>query len=145
MTLKNILLTFSICLTTILTAYAQTSSTCGDAKAVTQIGRSNLAIVIHSNDTETVWNAFRLANFAASQKDTVKIFLLGKGVEAQNLTSENFDVRRQMESFVAAGGQILACGTCLKLRHTEGNALCPVSTMAELYALIKQSQKVITF
>jgi uncharacterized protein involved in oxidation of intracellular sulfur len=107
--------------------------------------KSNLGIVIYSNDAETVWNAFRLANFALSQKDTVKIFLLGKGVEAQDIVSDKFDVKKQMESFVGAGGEILACGTCLKIRNKEGSALCPLSTIADLYQIIKQADKIITF
>jgi len=107
--------------------------------------KSNLGIVIYSNDTETVWNVFRLANFSLTQKDTVKIFLLGKGVEAQNLSSDKFDVKKQMETFVAAGGQILACGTCLKIRNEPSSDLCPISTMADLYELIKQADKLITF
>ena len=39
------------------------------------------------------------------------------------------------------GGQILVCGTCLKLRHTDGTELCPLSTMANLYKLINESDK----
>lgn len=145
MKIKNTLLTFFVCLTTFIATNAQTTGTCGDNKTITKMEKSNLGIVIYSNDTETVWNAFRLANFALSQKDTVKIFLLGKGVEAQNLTSEKFDVKKQMENFVASGGEILACGTCLKIRNEQGTQLCPISTLADLYAIIKQSEKIITF
>ena len=123
---------------------AQTN-TCGDTKTTSKMEKSNLGIVIYSNDAETVWNAFRLANFALSQKDTVKIFLLGKGVEAQDIVSDKFDVKKQMESFVGAGGEILACGTCLKIRNKEGSALCPLSTIADLYQIIKQADKIITF
>jgi uncharacterized protein involved in oxidation of intracellular sulfur len=107
--------------------------------------RTNLAIVISTNDTETAWNAFRLANFSAKQKSNTKVFLLGKGVEVQNSSNEKFDVKKMMEDFVASGGEIMACGTCLKLRNSEGSALCPVSTLADLYALIQQSEKVISF
>ncbi len=145
MAFKNSFFTFFIFLTTIISLHAQNPSTCGDGKPNLSMQKSDLAIVIYSNDPETVWNAFRLANFSLSQKDTVKIFLLGKGVEAQNLTSEKFDVKKSMEDFVASGGQILACGTCLKIRNKEGTALCPVSTLADLYAMVKQSGKVLTF
>lgn len=93
MTIKKILLTFSVILTTIIATNAQTTSTCGDTKSIKTM-KSNIGIVIYSNDTETVWNAFRLANFALTQKDIVNIFLLGKGVEAQNLTSDKFDVKK---------------------------------------------------
>ncbi len=40
------------------------------------------------------------------------------------------------------GGQILVCDTCLKLRHTDGTELCPLSTMANLYKLINESDKI---
>jgi uncharacterized protein involved in oxidation of intracellular sulfur len=41
-----------------------------------------LGIIIYSNDSETVWNAFHLGNFSLKQRDEVNVFLLGKGVEA---------------------------------------------------------------
>jgi uncharacterized protein involved in oxidation of intracellular sulfur len=49
-----------------------------------------------------------------------------------------------MQSFVDGGGQILACGTCLKLRHSEGSELCPLSTMKDLYELIRDCDKVVS-
>ncbi|MBF8304237.1 MAG: hypothetical protein HW399_612, partial [Dehalococcoidia bacterium] len=39
-------------------------------------------IIISTNEPETVWNAFRFAVTAQRKKHTVKVFLLGKGVEA---------------------------------------------------------------
>ena len=50
-----------------------------------------------------------------------------------------------MRELLKQGGEILACGTCLKLRHTEGSELCPVSTMKDLYELVRDSDRVITF
>ena len=41
----------------------------------------NLGIIIYSNDTETVANAFKLGIIALKEGDEVKAFLLGKGVE----------------------------------------------------------------
>jgi len=104
-----------------------------------------LCIVIYSNDSETVWNAFRFGNFALSQKDEVKIFLLAKGVEAEALDTEKFKVNGQMKDFVSNGGKIFSCGTCLKIRNSEGSETCPLSTMKDLYTIIKESDKVITF
>jgi sulfur relay (sulfurtransferase) complex TusBCD TusD component (DsrE family) len=40
---------------------------------------------------------------------------------------------------------ILACGTCLKIRHSKGSELCPLSTMKDLYELIQESDKIISF
>jgi len=104
-----------------------------------------LGIVIYSNDPETVWNAFRLGMFSRKQGDAVSVFLLGKGVEAESLVSEKFDVTGQMRSFSALGGSILACGSCLKLRQSEGSDICPISTMQDLYALIRDSDKALSF
>lgn len=104
-----------------------------------------LGIVIYSNDPETVWNAFRLGVFARKQGDAVSAFLLGKGVEAESLENGKFDVVGQMRNFLELGGSILACGTCLKLRQSEGSDICPMSTMQDLHALIRDSDKVLTF
>ena len=104
-----------------------------------------IGIVIYSTDSETVWNAFRLGVFSLKQKDSVKVFLLAKGVECEKLNTEQFKVTDMMQSFVDAGGQILACGTCLKLRHSEGTELCPLSMMKDLYEIVKESDKVISF
>jgi uncharacterized protein involved in oxidation of intracellular sulfur len=104
-----------------------------------------LGIVIYSNDPETVWNAFRFGVFSCKHGDTVSVFLLGKGVEAETLNSDKFDVVGQMRLFSEAGGSILACGTCLKIRQSKGSDICPVSTMQDLHALIQDSDKVLTF
>ena len=37
-----------------------------------------LGIIISQTNSETVWNALRLANFALTQGDMVKIFLVGE-------------------------------------------------------------------
>ena len=132
-------------MTTVITAYGQAAYTCTDNKTLTKMDKANLGIVIYSNDAETVWNAFRLANYALTQKDTVKVFLIGKGVEAEKIGTENFDVKKQMESFISAGGQIFACGTCLKIRNSNGTELCPLSTMNDLYEMIKEADKILTF
>lgn len=104
-----------------------------------------LGIVIYSNDAETVWNAFRLGVFALKKGDTVQTFLLGKGVECEAIDTGKFKVSEQMRSFIDEGGKIFACGTCLKIRHSEGSDICPISTMSELYEIVQTSDKVLTF
>lgn len=104
-----------------------------------------LGIVLYSPDPETAWNALRLGNFALGQGDQVKVFLLAKGVECDSLDTEQFKVTEQMQGLVDQGGEILACGTCLKLRHSAGSELCPLSTMQDLYELIRDSDKVVSF
>ena len=104
-----------------------------------------LGIVIYSTDAETVWNAFRLGMFALKAGDSVKVFLLASGVDSDKLDTGKFKVTEQMQGLVDAGGEILACGTCLKIRGKEGTEMCPLSTMADLYQLVRDSDKVVTF
>jgi uncharacterized protein involved in oxidation of intracellular sulfur len=104
-----------------------------------------IGIVIYTNDPETVWNAFRLGVFSAKRANTVKIFLLAKGVESESLETEKFHITEEMKEFIESGGEILACGTCLKIRHSKGSGLCPISTMEDLYDLISESDKLVTF
>jgi len=104
-----------------------------------------LGIVIYSNDPETVWNAFRLANFSLNEKNKVKIFLLAKGVDCESIDTEKFNVTKQLKLFVANKGQILACGSCLKIRHSQGSQTCPLSSMQDLYNIIQENDKIITF
>ena len=104
-----------------------------------------LGIVIYSNDPETVWNASRPGVFSCRKADSVKIFLLANGVECESLNTEKFSITDEMSAFIEAGGEILACGTCLKIRQSKGSDLCPISTMEDLYEIITQSDKVVTF
>ena len=104
-----------------------------------------LGIVISSNDPETVWNAFRLGNFALGQGDTVNVFLLGKGVECESLDTEHFSVTKAMQELSDHGGKIDACGTCLTLRNAEVGEVCALSTMQDLYRLTRESDRALTF
>ena len=104
-----------------------------------------IGIIIHSDDSETVWNAFRFGNFALAKGDCVKVFLLGKGVECESLDTSKFVVTEQMRTFVDAGGEIFACGSCLKIRQSDGLEMCPLSTMRDLYEIVTESDKTVTF
>ena len=104
-----------------------------------------LAIVISTNEPETVFNALRLGNFAAKEGDDVGIFLIGKGVELDRIADNQFDVRGQSETLLNNRGRIMACGTCLKLRESGGSDLCPLSTMKDLYELIRDADRVVSF
>jgi uncharacterized protein involved in oxidation of intracellular sulfur len=104
-----------------------------------------LALVISQTNPELVFNAFRLANFSRNQGDEVRVFLLAEGVELDQIDDPKFDVRGQAESFLQVGGEILACGTCLKLRNSQGSELCPLSTMKDLYTLVREADRVVTF
>ena len=106
---------------------------------------TSIGMVIYSNDVETVWNAFRLANHSVKQGDTVQVFLLAKGVEVDNLVKENKDLEEQVDAFLGKGGQIQGCGTCLQSRNMDGPQICTFSSMADLYALIRKNKIVLTF
>ncbi|MFQ5976299.1 MAG: DsrE family protein [Candidatus Hydrothermarchaeales archaeon] len=104
-----------------------------------------IGIIIYSNDPETVWNAFRYANFALKEGDKVKVFLTGKGVESESLDTPSFKVSEQIRSLIDGGGRIFACGTCLKIRQSEASEACIFSTMKDMYEIIKESDKIVTF
>jgi uncharacterized protein involved in oxidation of intracellular sulfur len=104
-----------------------------------------IAMVISQTNPEVVFNAFRLANFSRKEGDDVRVFLLAEGVELDRIEDPKFDTRGQAESFLQAGGHILACGTCLKLRNSSGSELCPLSTMKDLYTLVREADRVVTF
>lgn len=77
-----------------------------------------IGVIISSNDAETCWNALRYANFCTIE---------------------------QAEKFLQSGGKILACGTCIKSRNQEATEMCPISTMKDMYEIVKESDKVVTF
>ncbi len=104
-----------------------------------------LGLVICSDDPETVWNAFRLGVFALKEGDEVSAFLLAKGVECDRLDTPQFPVTAQTREFLDRGGQILACGACLKLRGKGQTELCPLSTMGDLHRLVRECDRVLTF
>ena len=106
---------------------------------------TSIGMVIYSNDVETVWNALRLANYSKTQGDTVRIFLLGKGVEVDNLVKENKDLKEQVDTFLEKGGTILGCGTCLQSRNNNEPEVCKFSSLKDLYQLIREKAIVLTF
>jgi sulfur relay (sulfurtransferase) complex TusBCD TusD component (DsrE family) len=103
-----------------------------------------LALIITQTDPETVFNSLRLASYSLKQGDEVKIFLSGRGVDIDKIADAKFDVKKLAREVLAAGGLFLACGTCLKLRESEGSEICPMSTMKDQYEIIRAADKVIT-
>lgn len=106
---------------------------------------TTIGMVIYSNDTETVWNALRLANYSKNQGDTVSIFLLGKGVELDDLVKTDNDMKEQTDKFLENGGIIMGCGTCLQSRKNNEPEVCKYSSLADLYELIRKNKIVLTF
>ncbi len=104
-----------------------------------------LGIIIETKELEKSWNAMRFAVTAKKNAHEVKVFLMGEAVEIENLTHEKFDVAAQITAFHEAGGELLACGTCLKSRNLEGSEVCPISTMIDCVKLVEWADKVVTF
>ena len=104
-----------------------------------------IGIVLSTNDAEEVWNAFRFGNVALKENHTVRVFLVNKGVEAEYIKSEKFNVKEQMDSFIENKGELMACGTCIKARLKESSNYCPIATMKDLLSLVEESDKVLTF
>ena len=56
-----------------------------------------LGMIITQTDPETVFNALRLALYSLEQRDEVRIFLSGKGVEIDQIEDPKFDVKGQAQ------------------------------------------------
>ncbi len=103
-----------------------------------------LGIILNTNAPESAWNALRLGNETLAGDNETSMFLLGSGVEIVSIKDKAFDVAGALKKFLNSGGNLLACGTCLELRHQEAD-ICPVSTMSALVEMISDSDKVVTF
>lgn len=104
-----------------------------------------IGIIIYSKDSETVWNAFRFGNFALAMGAEVRVFLLGKGVELESLDTDKFNVTEQLQTFINCEGKVFACGACLKIHELEASEMYTVSTMKDMYEIIRESDKITTF
>ncbi len=104
-----------------------------------------VGIVLSTNDPEEVWNAFRFGNIALKASHSVKMFLVNKGVEAEDINSEKFNIKEQMDEFSRAKGELLACGTCMKARLKESSDYCPIATMNDLLSIVQESDKIVSF
>ena len=102
-----------------------------------------LGIIVNTNDAEKAWNALRLGNEALTGGNETTLFLLGSGVEIVSIKNKVFNVAGVLKKFLNNGGNLLACGSCLELRHQEAG-VCPISTMAELVEMISGSEKVVS-
>ncbi len=121
-------------------SHAQFSKIQSDDASPTSIG-----IVMYSDDAETVWNAMRFANFSINEGVTVCIFLLGNGVALDSMITTDENIKKQTDAFLDGGGTILGCGTCLKSRKNNAPQVCEISTLKDLYLLIRKNKIVLTF
>ncbi len=104
-----------------------------------------LGIIIETKEYEKAWNAFRFAVTAKKQNNEVKVFLMGEAVECEGLVHETYNVDEQLKNFLKAGGEILACGTCLNSRQLDSSEACPISTMIDCVEMVEWADKTVTF
>ncbi len=106
-----------------------------------------VGVVIYSNEPETVWNAFRFANFAVAMGDEVKVFLIGKGVECRPIVmdTDEFKVTEQLQTFLDNGGKVFACGTCLEIHQLKAPEAFTVATLNDMYKIVSEGDKIVTF
>lgn len=104
-----------------------------------------IGIILETKEYEKAWNAFRFALTAKIQGHQVKVFLMGEAVECEGLVNEKYNVDEQLKKYVKAGGEILACGTCLKSRQLESTEACPISTMVDCVDMVAWADKTLTF
>jgi sulfur relay (sulfurtransferase) complex TusBCD TusD component (DsrE family) len=88
---------------------------------------------------------FPLCNRSKNSGHAVKVFLMGEAVECERLIYEKYDIAGQLKQFVSIGGEILACGTCMKSRNMGGTESCPLSTMMDCVKMVEWADRVVTF
>ena len=79
-----------------------------------------LGIILNTADPETAWNALRLGAKAIEKGNNASLFLIGSGVEIEGISDGRFDIAGTLKGYLEKGGELLACGTCLKVRQQEG-------------------------
>ena len=104
-----------------------------------------IGIILETKEYEKAWNAFRFAITAKKQDHEVKLFLMGEAVECEGLSHGKFNIDELLKKFVNMGGEILACGTCLKSRQLDSTESCPISTMVDCVELVVWADKTVTF
>ncbi len=102
-----------------------------------------IGVILNSNDPETAWNAVRFALTAVLDGHEVKLFLMGPGVEVEDITHEQFNAAAVLKDYLDAGGKVLVCGSCLdaRSRSTELGR----NIMNDLVEMVVESDRVVTF
>ncbi len=101
--------------------------------------------MLSTNDPEEVWNAFRFGSVALKENHTVRVFLVNKGVEAEDIKSDRFPVEEQLKLLLENKGELLACGTCMKNRQKGESNFCPIATMKDMLDIVEWSDKLVSF
>ena len=125
--------------------YSQLFSGCVNVSAFNKSRTPDIGIVISSGDAETVWNALRLGIAAQSKGDSVVIFVISKAVDVFMKDTSKFDIPKTSLQFLSKGGDIYTCATCAKMRHTENVEMCTITSIFDLYEIVKRSKKIVSF
>jgi uncharacterized protein involved in oxidation of intracellular sulfur len=104
-----------------------------------------IGIILSTNAPEEVWNAFRFGNVALKENHSVRVFLVNKGVEVEDIKSDRFPIKEQLQLFFENEGELLACGTCMKNRQKEESNFCPIATMKDMLDMVEWSDKLVSF
>ena len=59
--------------------------------------------IISTDDTETMYNALRMANVGLQKGDEISVFMLGKAVTYESVGADAFDVLSQVNQFTGEG------------------------------------------
>jgi uncharacterized protein involved in oxidation of intracellular sulfur len=59
----------------------------------------NILFIISTEDAETAYNAMRLANVAVKKGNDVSVFMLGKGVLFEQISTRQFNVLEQINQY----------------------------------------------
>ncbi|MCE1198705.1 MAG: DsrE family protein [Marinilabiliales bacterium] len=105
-----------------------------------------LGIILETAEPEKAWNGCRFALTALKNGHAVKLFLMGEAVTCEGIAHPNYPAGDQLRLFAAAGGEILACGTCIRSRGLEETLeVCPISTMVDCVEMVAWADKTVTF
>lgn len=143
--MKKRIIVLSFILFSAISAKAQLIQGCENVSAFNKSSTPDMGIIISSGDAETVWNALRLGIAAQSKGDTVVIFVISKAVDVFIKDTSNFDIPKTSLQFVSKGGDIYTCATCAAMRHTDNVQMCTITSIFDLYEIVKRSKKVVTF
>ena len=104
-----------------------------------------LGIVVYSGDSDAVWNAFRLAYFAVKSGDSVKMCLLGKGLDPEFINNKKFNSLEKMHMFTENYDKNIDYNTYLDEPESIEPELNQATNMNELNEIMEESDKVVTF
>jgi sulfur relay (sulfurtransferase) complex TusBCD TusD component (DsrE family) len=128
-----------------ITLPSQELSSCEKLSIFDKSRKPDLGIILSSGDAETVWNGLRLAQVAQSKGDTVVIFVINKAVDVFINGDAKFDTFKLSRDLTAKNVDIYTCATCAKRRNTENVQMCTITSIYDMYDIIKNSKKVISF